>query len=130
MASQPPVQYNQISPTIPNVTGFPRPPLLQQPASNGLGQPSSGPTFPSTANFAPVSSNAEISQWARPPSTGQGPTFSPVNQTPASTMNQQFNPIAYGQNLPRPPIQATNSVRTPVNPGTTVTSGTIPNLKR
>ena len=117
MASQPPVQFNQIPPSIPNVTGVSRPPLIQPPTINGMGQPQPS-TYPSSPapNFSAVSNPASL-QWARPPIAGQGSIPNQLSQ-PISSMpgQQQYNPAGYGQNSPRPPPPGLNLGRPPGPP--------------
>ncbi len=117
MASQPPIQFNPMSPSIPNVAGLSRPPLLQPNTSNGMGQPPSGSTFPqsSTSNFAPVLSNTPSLQWSRPPILGQGSTLHPISQSSSISNQQQYNPAIHGPNLPpRPAMTPTlNTGRLP-----------------
>ncbi len=117
MASQPPLQFNQMQPAIPNTAGISQPPRLQRPstASNGIGQPTAGSSFPllSTTNYAPVPalSNTASSQWARPPISGQSvPT--PISQSSfTTTSHQQCNPAVPGQFSSRPMLQPLNSAR-------------------
>lgn len=113
MASQPPVQYNLMSPSIPNATGTSQPPLLQRPiTSNGIGQPSAGSRFPmpATSNSVPVSATTN-SQWARPPVSSQ---FAPSTMSqPSFTAagHQQCNPAIFGQDSPRPVLETQSSGR-------------------
>lgn len=115
MASQPPVQYNLMSPSIPNATGTSQPPLLQRPiTSNGIGQPSAGSRFPvpATSNSVPVSATTN-SQWARPPVSSQ---FAPSTMSqPSFTAAglQQCNPAIFGQDSPRPVLETQSSGRPP-----------------
>ncbi|KAI9561908.1 hypothetical protein GHT06_012870 [Daphnia sinensis] len=115
MASQPPVQYNLMSPSIPNVTGTSQPPTFQRPtASNGIGQPSAGSRFPmpATSNSVPVLANTN-SQWARPPVSSQFAP-SPMSQPSFTAGGQQLcNPAISGQNSPRPVLENLSSGRPP-----------------
>jgi hypothetical protein len=116
MASQPPVQYNQMQPAIPNAAGISQPPRFQHPsASNGIGQQTTGSTFPlpSSTNYAPVLSNPASSQWARPPISGQSAP-SPISQSSFTTTSQQCNPAVPGQISSRPILQPLNSARPPI----------------
>lgn len=117
MASQPPFQYNQMQPSIPNATGISQPPRFQRPstASNGIGQPTAGSTFPlpSTTNYAPVLSNTASSQWARPPISRQSVPSLISQSSFTTTTQQQFNPAVLGQISSRPMLQPLNSARPP-----------------
>ena len=114
MASQPPLQYNPMSPSIPNTVGLSRPPILQASPSNGMGQ-LSGSTFPlpSTSNFAPVLSNTSSSQWSRAPIPGQGSAPTPISQSSSISNQQQYNPAIHGPNSPRPAMPTQNLGRPP-----------------
>lgn len=129
MASQPPIQYNQIPPSLPTnaTTGLSRPPLLQPPAINGIGQPqtSSGFPQPSPSNYPPLNNPASL-QWARPQVPGQGTNSNQVSQAYPSLPGQQpFNPAVYGQNSPRPLPPGLNSGRQPGPPTSSSLSGNL-----
>lgn len=129
MASQPPIQYNQILPSIPNVAGLSRPPLLQPSSSNGMGTPSTTSAFSmsSSSNLIPASNNAGNPQWARPP-TGQVSTLSPISQLSSSSSgHQQNNSAIHGPSLTRPALQDLSSGRPPINP---LSSGIITFLSK
>lgn len=116
MASQPPLQYNQMQPAIPNTAGISQPPRFQHSStSNGIGQPTISSTFPlpSTTNYAPALNNPTNPQWARPPISGQSAPSVISQSSFTTTSQQQCNPSVPGQISSRPVLQPPNLARPP-----------------
>ena len=119
MASQPPpIQHNQVPPTLVGSTGYSQPNFTtngtgQSPAFPGYQQsaaPATSSRFPQppAQSFGMNSTNNH--QWARPPFSGQGSAFTPVNNQP------QIGPTTTYTGPPRPPLPSQLAGRPPSTP--------------
>lgn len=108
MASQQPFQQSQF-PT-------PQQQMLQQPVSNGIGQPPPNTRFPAPPTSAPNYLSHPPSN--RPPIPGQGSAFAPIRQSTITSTSRDH--LSYGQpafelgaGVQQPPQPGTQSIRQP-----------------